>query len=394
MTEFIYQRTGGHEWTRLAARPFARETELQELLLRCPQLLPGDQIDPDSPRRWIVVDREALLRHEEAQAPSWYADHLLLDQDGIPTLVETKLASNRELRRSVVGQLLDYASSLLSSWTAERMRERFTENCHRSGTNEESALLDLLGSEERAVGEDFDLEEAIDAYWSNVEEQLTSGRLRLLIVADRIPSPLLRVVEFLNRQMEPCEVLAVELRQFVDDASEPPLQTLVPRVLGHVAKKPSAPRSGRLPPGSPGDFILAGVAATVLRERGLDCAIDMHRRGWLRFHDPRGQEDREWLLYQNKTKGTVHVYFDPRHPPLEDSERQQIKAALQSRWAAQGLSVVDGIDRENTPFVQVAIPGYRHDDSSNWPQLRQQLLEVLEHFLEVTAGWARSSESG
>ena len=42
---------------------------------------------------------------------------------------------------------------------------------------------------------------------------LLAGRIRMLFVADRIPSELPKVVEFLNAQMRPPEVLAVELRR-------------------------------------------------------------------------------------------------------------------------------------------------------------------------------------
>jgi hypothetical protein len=55
--------------------------------------------------------------------------------------------------------------------------------------------------------------------------------VRLLFVADQIPPELRRVVEFLNEQMDPAEVLALEVRQFVG----PGMKTLVPRVIGQTA---------------------------------------------------------------------------------------------------------------------------------------------------------------
>ena len=39
--------------------------------------------------------------------------------------------------------------------------------------------------------------------------------MRLVFLADEIPSELRRIVEFLNQQMDPAEVLAVEVRQFI-----------------------------------------------------------------------------------------------------------------------------------------------------------------------------------
>jgi hypothetical protein len=50
--------------------------------------------------------------------------------------------------------------------------------------------------------------------------------------ADVIPPELRRVVEFLNGQMDPAEVLAVEIKQFVGQG----LKTLVPRVIGQTVE--------------------------------------------------------------------------------------------------------------------------------------------------------------
>jgi hypothetical protein len=59
----------------------------------------------------------------------------------------------------------------------------------------------------------------------------------LVFVADVIPAELRAIVEYLNRQMSPTEVLAVEVKQFVDDASR--LKTLVPKVIGQTVASQS-----------------------------------------------------------------------------------------------------------------------------------------------------------
>jgi hypothetical protein len=83
-----------------------------------------------------------------------------------------------------------------------------------------------------------------------------------VFVADAIPPELRRIVEFLNAQMNPAEVLAVEVLQYVGAEGT---KTLVPRVIGRTAdaeraKRTGAPRVGyrwdqgaffdALPPGS------------------------------------------------------------------------------------------------------------------------------------------------
>jgi len=63
-----------------------------------------------------------------------------------------------------------------------------------------------------------------------VKTNLKAGRIRLLFVADQIPDELKRIVEFLNAQMDPAEVLALELRRFDGEG----LKTIVPVVYGRT----------------------------------------------------------------------------------------------------------------------------------------------------------------
>ena len=56
--------------------------------------------------------------------------------------------------------------------------------------------------------------------------------MRLVFVSDEIPAELRRIIEFLNGQMAPAAVLAIEVRQFVGNG----LRTLVPTVLGQTAE--------------------------------------------------------------------------------------------------------------------------------------------------------------
>jgi hypothetical protein len=51
-------------------------------------------------------------------------------------------------------------------------------------------------------------------------------------VADEIPTELRRVVEFLNGEMTPAEVIGIEIKQYVGEG----MKTLVPRVVGATAE--------------------------------------------------------------------------------------------------------------------------------------------------------------
>src|SRR5215467_1408492 len=100
------------------------EAVLQELLAKYPDLLAGDAVG-DEPRRWLLVDREAGLPTEEDGGGRWAVDHLFLDQDAIPTLVEVKRSSDTRIRREVVGQILDYAANAVLYWPIETLRAQF-----------------------------------------------------------------------------------------------------------------------------------------------------------------------------------------------------------------------------------------------------------------------------
>lgn len=201
---------------------FPTEDELQVLLADHPELLDGEQIRPGDARRWILVKREKGIAPVRGEAVRWSVDHLLIDQDGVPTLAEVKRGSNPEIRRAIIGQLLEYAAHAAETWTPEDLRGAFERQCDARGREAREEIAALLRTEGEA---DTDL------FWEGVARNLAAKRLRLLFVADRIPDPLARVVEFLNGQMRDIEVLAVEIKRF-DGRSG---RTLMPRVIGRTS---------------------------------------------------------------------------------------------------------------------------------------------------------------
>jgi hypothetical protein len=97
---------------------------LQDLLAKYPQLLSGDEPDL-STRHWLLVTRELGVPDSNDGGDRWSLDHLFLDQDAIPTLVEVKRSSDSRIRREVVGQMLDYAANAVAYWPAERVQGAF-----------------------------------------------------------------------------------------------------------------------------------------------------------------------------------------------------------------------------------------------------------------------------
>jgi hypothetical protein len=82
--------------------PHANEDSFQKLLATYPELLSGDQMNQNDPRKWLLISREVGIPGEESGTSRWSLDHLFIDQDGVPTLVEVKRAEDTRLRREVV----------------------------------------------------------------------------------------------------------------------------------------------------------------------------------------------------------------------------------------------------------------------------------------------------
>jgi hypothetical protein len=95
----IYLVQGDGGLVEMSEQDYASEALLQELLAKYPNLLAGDQIDGGEPRRWLLVSREVPLASEEDGTGRWSVDHLFLDQDAIPTIVEVKRSTDTRIRR-------------------------------------------------------------------------------------------------------------------------------------------------------------------------------------------------------------------------------------------------------------------------------------------------------
>ena len=204
---------------------YVTETQLQSLIAKYPSILAGDQMNPDAPRRWLLVTREMGVPDKENGSGRWSLDHLFLDQDAIPTLVEVKRACDTRIRREVIGQMMDYAANAVVYWPIEQIRAEYESRCEVEHGDADERIAALVECES-------DDEAAIEGYWRQVKTNLLAGRIRLVFVADEISKELRRIVEFLNGQTDPVEILAVELKQYSYGSQ----QTLVPRVLGQTAE--------------------------------------------------------------------------------------------------------------------------------------------------------------
>jgi hypothetical protein len=335
--------------------PYDSETLLQRLLADHPDLLAGDQINDAQPRRWLLVTREMAVPGEQQGAGRWSLDHLFLDQDSIPTLVEVKRSSDTRIRREVIGQMLDYAANAVAYWPVEEIKAKFESRCKVDGLDPDAALAGLLGE-----GQDA------STFWQQVKTNLQAGRVRLLFIADEIPPELRRVVEFLNGQMDPAEVLAIEVRQFVGEK----LKTLVPRVLGQTE---TARQKKNVDRGESRQWDEASFFDVLQQRRGdQEAATARSLLRWANQHKLRvwwgqGTKDGSFFpMYDNRfgknflfsvwTYGTVELQLQHMKLPPFSGEDERRKLALRLS-AIGGLSIPEAALNKRPSFKLSVLTG-------------------------------------
>jgi hypothetical protein len=355
---------------------YDNEDRLQELLEKYPNLIAGDQIDRATPRQWLLISREMPIPAEDEVNGQWSFEHLFIDQNAIPTLVAVKHTQDDRIRREIVGQMLDYAANVLIYWPIESIITQFESNCRDVGRDPEQVFEEFLGTDAHE-----------DRFWEKVKTNLQAGKLRLVFVSDEISPELRRVVEFLNEQLDPTEVLALEIKQYV---SQDGLKTLVPRIIGQTAeaqqKKASATRERRR-------WDEASFFHEFETRQGYEEA-QMARKiqQWVRRHEPAvevvwGTGDLYGgFLAKLKQKGrksialfTVDISGDfvvssssyAAQPPFDSPENWQ---ELRSRFSSIGLSLPADSSETRLPTFPLST---LQDESA-----LQQVLQTFEWIVE------------
>ncbi|MEJ2352966.1 MAG: hypothetical protein P8Y03_24530, partial [Anaerolineales bacterium] len=147
------------EWQPVSSAQYRAETELQKLLAETPALISLDEIKPGASPPLVAV-RECGL------PGSGNTDILAFNGDGDIVIVECKLAANAEIKRKVIGQVLEYGAYL---WGMSY--EKLNELIYRR-TNEDLAEMIRKAVEEP----DWDEEELR----LTIEETLQSGAFILI----------------------------------------------------------------------------------------------------------------------------------------------------------------------------------------------------------------------
>jgi hypothetical protein len=203
--------------------------------------------------------------------------------------------------------MLDYAANGVKYWPVETLRAAVEERAAATNTSAEELI--------EALRPGLEAEEL----WKAVEANLAAGRIRMLFVADQLPSELVRIIEFLNEQMDPAEVLGVELRQYVGGGHT----AFVPRVVGRTAMAVAAKTTATGQLWNEQSFLDAArarrpEAEVAVIERLLDDARARGTKlGWGRGATPgvsgwylvAGQPSAAWNLNVNSQSPTARAYL-------------------------------------------------------------------------------------
>jgi hypothetical protein len=167
----------GEGWKLLAPAGFPDEATLHSLVEEAPELLPLSG-DPGI----VIVGREVSLANGSV-------DLLAVEPTGRPVILEIKLARNSEARRAVVAQALSYAAYLkgLDVDTLEQgpLRRHLAER-------EFSGLVEAC-----QAGDQADSTPA-SAIRSALEDSLSTGTFRIVLLLDDAPYELVRLVGYLE----------------------------------------------------------------------------------------------------------------------------------------------------------------------------------------------------
>lgn len=161
----ILLRSADGSWSEPTLTGYANEASLQQLIAEHPSLIPG-----------VSARAVACREFSSGVGP---ADVVILDESGDLTLIECKLTTNPQIRREIVGQVLDYASRLWGTSV-----DQFEAAWRRASKSDVSPLsgFDDDGSDTR----------------ERLAQNLEVGRMRLVLAVDKVNDDLKRIVEYLN----------------------------------------------------------------------------------------------------------------------------------------------------------------------------------------------------
>ena len=217
----ILIRNGIQEnWKIVESFAYGNEAELQKLLADSPDLIPAQDM------REGVSQLVAVVR--EYSVPIGFIDVLGFTAEGDIAVIECKLANNPEIKRKVIGQVLEYGAALWGM-SYEAFDQKIKERAGKT-------LAELVQDQVNDPEWDEEL------FRLNIENNLKEGNFILVIVVDEINDQLTRIIRFLNACGNPqFSFVALEMRKFQSGD----IEILLPKVGGDYRQASLRQSSGR-----------------------------------------------------------------------------------------------------------------------------------------------------
>jgi hypothetical protein len=189
------------------------EQALHEYVHIEPDLLPlremGERISP-----LMIIGHELTL-----PTGGGILDLLAIDRDGLPTIIEFKLKKNADIKRKVVGQVLEYAAYLwklsYDVLDTEVAREYFNSKACKQPQMHGLALAAAIEHFNMAQQSSPDWD--VESFVNNADANLKQGRFRLIVVVDEAIPELRRTIDYLNAMQTVFQIVCVEMRYYATD---------------------------------------------------------------------------------------------------------------------------------------------------------------------------------
>jgi hypothetical protein len=209
----VIWRQKDKDWEIAFGKGYRDEAQLQSFLAEYPAMIPFEDISD------LILQPKVMLR-EVGLPGSGSTDIVGVDEQGGISILECKLAANPEVKRKVIGQVLEYAAflwrkpyALLDDVAVRRLGKPLAQ-----------AMQGELDDEARQ-----DWQEA--GFVQSVTDSLLEGKFRMVIAVDSINDDLRQTIEYLTEGPSRLELYALELTYFASGERE----IVVPHLHGALA---------------------------------------------------------------------------------------------------------------------------------------------------------------
>lgn len=187
-TALFIDETGRSD--RLQRIPFMtncfNEAWLQTLLAENPTLIPSGEFGSEY-QPLVCIGREVPVGSGDTKG---YIDNLYISPTGAITIVETKLFRNQEARREVVAQIIEYAKEL-QKWDSSKLNEVASDYFYKTD-GQAADIIDIMARKGYlTLSDEGQLND-------NINNNLSTASLLLLVIGDGIRSGVQQLASFLN----------------------------------------------------------------------------------------------------------------------------------------------------------------------------------------------------